>query len=423
MKPKKKRENPVDKGQVKTGIACKNCDKVCLNEETLSIHVNNEHADRQPMFQCASCGLRLNEFRLYTKHLGEHSDKVYRCYQCSEQFDNARLLRKHVSGHINQCPLCSRMFESLLVLADHVNKEHGKALKEDKKKCPLCDAAFDTFDELSIHCKEHRLYSCDICYAGFVSEPLLVEHRVNDHPQGRPAWSEHTSTPRVETITKDPEVEKALEVVRTPDPDPFTDKRHPAIGHLCKDDKHKVECEVCHRDLKSFDLWVEHVKNFHPTVFYDCVFCPGLVFYTIRDVLNHCRELHFVCQQCDSTHNDQNTLKEHMATEHPAPAEAAEASTRPGFVCGRRNMYCCTVASFKSHLATHKKTPCPYCPQKFGRFLLSVVRSYALGCEPLVTGNLAMGLTIRSSHKQELSSVYQFIDVLYSLCIYEALRH
>ena len=54
---------------------------------------------------------------------------------------------------------------------------------------------------------------------------------------------------------------------------------------------------------------------------------------------------------------------------------------------------------------------------------LAVVRSYAQGCEPLVTGNLATGLTIRSSHKQELSSVYQFIDVLYSLCIYEALRH
>ena len=184
VKPKKKRENPVDKGQVKTGIACKYCDKVCLNEETLSIHVNNEHADRQPMFQCAFCGLRLNKFRLYTKHLGEHGDKVHRCYQCSEQFDNAHLLRKHVSGHINQCPLCSRTFESLLVLADHVNKQHGKALDEKRKKCPLCDAAFNTFDELSIHCKEHRSYSCDICYVGFISEPLLVEHHVNDHPQG-----------------------------------------------------------------------------------------------------------------------------------------------------------------------------------------------------------------------------------------------
>ena len=184
VKPKKKRENPVDKGQVKTGIACKYCDKVCLNKETLSIHINNKHADRQPMFQCAFCGLRLNEFRLYTRHLGEHSDKVHRCYLCSEQFDNARLLRKHVSSHINQCPLCSRTFESLLVLADHVNKEHGKALDEDRKKYPLYDTAFDTFDELSIHCKEHRSYCCDICYAGFVSEPLLVEHRVNDHPQG-----------------------------------------------------------------------------------------------------------------------------------------------------------------------------------------------------------------------------------------------
>ena len=222
MKPKKKRVNPVDKGQtqVKTGIVCKYCDKVCLNEDALSIHVNNEHADRQPMFQCAFCGLMINEFRLYTRHLGEHSDKVHKCYQCSEQFDNARLLRKHISGHINQCPLCSRAFESLLVLVDHVNKEHAQALDEDKKKCPLCDATFDTFDELSKHCKEHRSYSCDICYAGFVSEPLLVEHHVNDHPQGRPAWSERTSTPRAETTTpQNLEVKKALEVVRTPDAD------------------------------------------------------------------------------------------------------------------------------------------------------------------------------------------------------------
>ena len=145
---------------------------MCLNEETLSIHINNKHADRQPMFQCAFCGLRINDFRLYNKHLGEHSDKVQKCYQCSKQFDNAHLLKKHISGHINQCPLCSRVFESLLVLADHVNKEHGKALEEDKKKCPFCDAAFDT---LSTHCKEHRSYSCDICYTGFISELLLVE--------------------------------------------------------------------------------------------------------------------------------------------------------------------------------------------------------------------------------------------------------
>ena len=162
-KPKKKRENPVDRGQVKTGIGCKYCDKVCLNQETLSIHVNKEHADRQSLFQCAFCGLKINNFRLYNRLLKEHSDKVHKCYLCSEPFDNAPSIRKHIKSHINQYPLCSRAFESLLVLSDHVIKEHVDALQRDQKKCPFCDTAFDTFDELSTHCKEHRSYSCDIC--------------------------------------------------------------------------------------------------------------------------------------------------------------------------------------------------------------------------------------------------------------------
>ena len=41
--------------------------------------------------------------------------------------------------------------------------------------------------------------------------------------------------------------------------------------------------------------------------------------------------------------------------------------------------------------------------------------------EPLCTNNLSMGLTIGSRYKQELSSVYQFIDVLYNLRSWVAL--
>ena len=377
VKPKKKKQNPVDKGQagsVKTGIACKYCNKVCLNDETLSIHVNNEHADKQPMFQCAFCGIKLNELRLYIKHLGDQSKDMYKCYKCGKQFDNAHLLRKHVTTHINQCPLCSRTFESLLVLVNHANNSHGKALTEDLKKCQYCDAAFNTFDELSTHCKGHRSYFCDICYAGFISEPLLVEHRVNDHPEGCPAEiSECTPTPRAKTpeitITKivDPEKDKAMEVVHTPDPDPFADKWHPALGQTHKDSQHKIECEVCHRYLKSSDLWVEHVKHFHPTVSYDCRFCPGVVLYTLQDLLKHCTDLYFVCQQCDSALKDKDALKEHMASEHqsaPQPAQATAASTvsnanvcpaqpKPGFVCGMCSMYCQTEASFRIHITTH----------------------------------------------------------------------
>ena len=34
---------------------------------------------------------------------------------------------------------------------------------------------------------------------------------------------------------------------------------------------------------------------------------------------------------------------------------------------------------------------------------------------PQCTNDLSMGLTIRSNYKQELSSIYQFIDVLHNL--------
>ena len=229
MKPKTKKQNPVDKGQpglVLHGAACKYCGKLCFNEETLSIHINNEHADRQSVFQCAFCGGKTNDFRLHVKHLEQHSKDMYKCYTCSEQFDNACLLRVHVATHINQCPLCSRTFESLLVLANHVNTAHGAALTKDRKRCLYCDAAFDTFDKLSTHNKEgHCHYFCDICFAGFISEPLLVEHCVNDHPKGEHAPSmpkvEPSEEPNV-IITKviDPELEKVMKVIRTPEPDP-----------------------------------------------------------------------------------------------------------------------------------------------------------------------------------------------------------
>ena len=187
-KPKAKKHNPVDKGQEGLqlkGTACKYCGKVCYSEETLSIHINNEHSDRQSVFQCAFCGLRFNEFRLYVAHLEKHNKDMYKCYACNEQFANARELRVHVHTHINQCPLCSRCFESLLALSEHVNKAHGAALMEERKKCLYCDAAFESFVELGDHSKQgHCHYFCDVYFVGFISEPLLVEHCVNNHPTG-----------------------------------------------------------------------------------------------------------------------------------------------------------------------------------------------------------------------------------------------
>ena len=82
VKPRTKKQNPVDKGQ--TGLTlqasvCKYCGKVCYSEETLSIHINNKHADRQSVFQCTFCGRKFNDFKLYVHHLQQHSKDMYRC--------------------------------------------------------------------------------------------------------------------------------------------------------------------------------------------------------------------------------------------------------------------------------------------------------------------------------------------------------
>ena len=160
-------------------------------------------------------------------------------------------------------------------------------------------------------------------------------------------------------------MEKALEVVRTPDPDPFADIGHLAIGQLHKDDKHKVECEVCHRHLKSFDLMVEHVKNFHPTVFYDCVFCPGAVFYTIRIYFHIARKttlyvINVTVRTMTRTHS-RSTWSPNIQLQYKPQIQARDQ------VLYVVNVTCTVIQRLvlRLHLVTHKKTPCPYCPQKF----------------------------------------------------------
>ena len=209
-----------------------------------------------------------------------------------------------------------------------------------------------------------------------------------------------------------------MEVVRTPELDPFADKWHPAVGQVKQDSKHKVQCEQCHRYLKSNKMRVEHVMQFHPWISYDCKFCPRLILYTTRDLFNHCKNNHLLCNLCNSALKDQNALRIHNNKHHKKPPAAAakpvpqltaqpspqpgaqppptEADTlegaevpspsgddtttaadtsgvseanvrpdRPGFRCGKCNIYCPTEASFKIHIQKHKTTPCPFCMQKW----------------------------------------------------------
>ena len=319
---KGKRQNPMDEGP--TGLVsgtvhqCKFCEKVCTSESSLTNHINNVHQERQNILRCCKCGRKYNVFNMYIEHLGTHPKNEYRCHECGKQFKDTHLLSLHSPTHLIQCPFCSRTFKDMKLLEDHVNNAHSQALAEENKKCPSCNAAFETVHELQEHCKIHRYFSCGICFAGFVSDVILIEHKIHDHPKGPsqpPQTTPEGPVPSTSGVT-DPQAEQAL-IIRVPDPDPFEEKLDTRIGLVNPDRNHQVKCEECDRFLKSKKLRKLHVMCYHPMAAYQCPFDPNIIFYTKDDLVLHCKQNHILCKLCDTMSVNQASLEEHYRKRHP----------------------------------------------------------------------------------------------------------
>ena len=308
---KGKRQNPMDKGP--TGLVsgmvhqCKFCEKVCTSESGLTNHINNVHQERQNIFKCCKCGCKYNVFNMYIKHLGTHPNNEYRCHECSKQFKDAHLLSLHSPTHLIQCPFCSRTFKDMKLLEDHVNNAHGQALAEENKKCSCCNVAFETVHELQEHSKIHRYFSCEICFAGFVSDVILIEHKIHYHPEG--------PVPSTSGVT-DPQAEQAP-IIHVPDPDPFEEKLDTRIGLVNPDRNHQVKCEECDRFLRSKKLRKLHVMCYHPMAAYQRPFDLNIIFYTKDNLVLHCKQNHVLCKLCDTMSVNQASLEEHYRKRHP----------------------------------------------------------------------------------------------------------
>ena len=176
------------------------------------------------------------------------------------------------------------------LLEDHVNIAHGQALAENNKRCSYCNAAFEMVHKLQEHSKIHRYFSCEICFAGFVSDVILIEHKIHDHPEG-PSQPSQT-TPETPGMTG-PQAEQAP-IIHVPDTDPFEEKLDTRIGLVNPDRSHQVECEECGRILKSRKIRKLHVMCYHPMTAYQCPFDPNLIFYTKDDLVLQCKRNHIL---------------------------------------------------------------------------------------------------------------------------------
>ena len=398
----------MDKGP--TGLVsgtvhqCKFCEKVCTSESSLTNHINNIHEERQNIFRCCKYGHKYNVFNMYIEHLGTHPKNEYRCHECGKQFKDAHLYSLHSPTHLIQCPFCSRIFKDMKLLEDHVNNAHGQALAEENKKCSYCDVAFETVHELQEHSKIHRYFSCEICFAGFVSDVILIEHKIHDHPEG--------PIPSTSGVT-DPQAEQGP-IICVPDPDPFEEKLDTRIGLVNPDRNHQVKCEECDRFLRSKKLMKLHVMCYHQMAAYQCPFDPNIIFYMKDNLVLHCKQNHVLCKLCDTMSVNQASLEEHYRKRHPKspapkvqpaatsspnpadepeseqvePSQEDQAKTQPQpqpdqptpsiqvNICpvrGPTGKYTCnlckksfgTMANFRLHLNIHHKVSCKFCYRKF----------------------------------------------------------
>ena len=216
------------------------------------------------------------------------------------------------------------------LLEDHVNNAHSQALAEENKKCSYCDVAFETVHELQEHSKIHRYFSCEICFAGFVSDVILIEHKIHDHPEGPSQPSQTTPkgpVPSTSGVTV-PQAEQVL-IIHVPDPDPFEEKLDTRIGLANPDRNHQVKCEECDRFLKSKKIRKLHVMCYHPMAAYQCPFDPNIIFYTKDDLVLHCKQNHVLCKLCDTISANQACLEEHYRRRHPKspPPKVQPAAT------------------------------------------------------------------------------------------------
>ena len=99
-------------------------------------------------------------------------------------------------------------------------------------------------------------------FAGFVSDVILIEHKIHDHPEG----------PSQSQTTPEEAVPSQVLIIRVPETDPFEEKLDARIGLANPDRNHQVKCEECGRFLKSRKLRKTHVMSYHPMTAYQCPF-------------------------------------------------------------------------------------------------------------------------------------------------------
>jgi len=151
------------------------------NKDSDSLYVNSHHSDSRNTLGAGS--------------------SPYKCYECNISFKDKHGLDNHVLSHyspspstskqsdklqsrkkIIKCPLCTRYFEDIAIMMDHLKAKHSNGKRETKHDfwCGRCRKVFESEKKFEDHEKIEHKYECQYCYKAYILE-VDLNHHVEKH--------------------------------------------------------------------------------------------------------------------------------------------------------------------------------------------------------------------------------------------------
>ncbi|XP_029109569.1 ras-responsive element-binding protein 1 isoform X2 [Scleropages formosus] len=222
-----------DGKEERSSFICPLCEKNCLTQHQLTMHIRQHNADNGSTdHSCSICGKALSSASSLDRHMLVHSgERPYKCSVCGQTFTTNGNMHRHMKIHdkdpssaVNCSPPSptkrrrpsAKRKPSLEDEAergdeppnkksseDNLSEKDGTKGEDELVHCPICFMTSIPKNELESHMETHPDASlrCDMCCVTFRTHRGLLRHNAAIHkqlptdPAGRPFIQNNPSIP------------------------------------------------------------------------------------------------------------------------------------------------------------------------------------------------------------------------------------